>query len=318
MKTVTVNGFVYAAPFADRYRPLSVPEYQTLAGSVALHGVLDPVHTYDSPGHGPAIIDGVNRAEIAATHKLTVPVKHLGKLTDEDAARLADEKHLGRRNLTPEDYVRLRAERIIRVVDKRTEGKSLRTIADEEDVSESQVRNDLKAAGAQGCAPEPETVTGRDGKTYPARQPTEINPDADDPPEGWDEAPAEPAAPEPERPDPRNRNPKWFKPGNNADPDHQYAELMQKVSALGAAISKAINESFAAEGQESKLYRYLFDKGMVHARDKFANGRHQGHVFVWLRGLRRIIKLAGLPGKHKTKDQIQTAYDAAMLDEDES
>lgn len=309
MKTVTMNGFTYAAPFADD--PLTPAERATLTRSIARRGVLDTVHTYDSPAHGPAILDGVNRAEVAAEVGKPVPVKHLGRMTDDEARELAEEKQLGRRNLAADAYAR-RVKRIERVVEKRTEGKSLRTIADEEGVSLGQVQRDLEA-GVSPDTPEPETVSGRDGKTYPARQPA--NPDADDPPE---DEPEPTPAPESERPDPRNRPPKWFKPGNNADPDHRYAELMQKVSTLAAAVSKAINESFDEEGQQSKLYRYLFDKGMVHARNAYANGRHKGHVFVWLRGLRRLIKLAGLPGKHKTKDQLQSAYDAAMLDEDES
>jgi hypothetical protein len=64
-----------------------------------------------------------------------------------------------------EHRARLRRERVVAA---RQEGKSIRAIADAEDVSEKTVRNDLEKAGAEGSAPElPEgKVSGRDGKKY--------------------------------------------------------------------------------------------------------------------------------------------------------
>lgn len=78
-----------------------------------------------------------------------------------------------------------RANRIKRVAEKRKEGKSLRTIAEEEGVDPKTIQKDLKdAAGVDPSTPEPtpeqppaptgefpqlKTTTGRDGKTY--RQP---------------------------------------------------------------------------------------------------------------------------------------------------
>jgi len=60
-----------------------------------------------------------------------------------------------------------------RVAAARSEGQSLRAIAEAEGVSETQVRNDLKAATAQGCAVEPPDgkVVGKDGKARPAERP---------------------------------------------------------------------------------------------------------------------------------------------------
>jgi hypothetical protein len=51
-----------------------------------------------------------------------------------------------------------------RVAEKRAAGKSLRTIAEEEGVSDTQIRSDIKEAGANPFAPAPGKVTGRDGK----------------------------------------------------------------------------------------------------------------------------------------------------------
>ncbi len=47
-----------------------------------------------------------------------------------------------------------------------------RTIAEEEGVSEKQVRKDLATSGADGSAPglQPEQVTGKDGRARPARR----------------------------------------------------------------------------------------------------------------------------------------------------
>ena len=59
-----------------------------------------------------------------------------------------------------------KAERLPVVKALREEGHSLRAIAGAVGVAESQVRKDL--AGAHQCAPE--TVTGLDGKSYPARK----------------------------------------------------------------------------------------------------------------------------------------------------
>ena len=64
-----------------------------------------------------------------------------------------------------------RAERIKRVAEKRREGKSTRAIAEEEGISQPQVMHDLKEAGDTPVSPEPETITGKDGKTYSATQP---------------------------------------------------------------------------------------------------------------------------------------------------
>jgi hypothetical protein len=72
------------------------------------------------------------------------------------------------------DTIMRRAQaRCQRVVAARQEGQSLRAIARQEEVSESQVRADLKAATAQGCAvgPPDGKVTGLDGKVRPAAQP---------------------------------------------------------------------------------------------------------------------------------------------------
>ena len=166
LKTLTINGTTYACPFAASYDPHSPAELRTLDESIARRGVRDKVGTYDSPVHGPSIYDGVTRATLALKHDKPVPVEHEGELTDEQAEQLLDEAHLGRRNLTPKKQEERRKARVERVAEKRSEGKSIRTIAEEEGVSKSQVERDLSTV--PGGTVEPKKVKGKDGKTRPA------------------------------------------------------------------------------------------------------------------------------------------------------
>ena len=278
MKTVRINGMAYQCPFADRYRPQTPEERETLAGSIAQHGITDPVLTYDSSNtNRTCVLDGIHRAEIANQKGKPIPVKYMGVMSDEAAARLLDEKHLGRRNLSVEDYQRLRDERILRIVGRRAEGASIRTIAAEEKVATSTVQRDLKAAEESGVTPgtpEPEPVTtGRDGKKY--------------------------------------RRVKQARPAD----EHPHADLLRELTTLSGKLSARVNEEYAREGQKSKLYRYLVDNGYIYPRDASRNGVHKGHIFKNFQGLRRLVKLAGLPGPQKTKAETAAEHAEAMREE---
>lgn len=118
------------------------------------------------------ILDGRNRwlaAEKAGVKPLFVDFKG----TEDEARLFVQTANEERRHLAAEWLHRRREERIGRVAAARQEGKSLRTIADEENVSESQVRADLDKATAQGCAVEPAggQVTGKDGRKRSAPKP---------------------------------------------------------------------------------------------------------------------------------------------------
>jgi hypothetical protein len=73
-----------------------------------------------------------------------------------------------RRHESYEKIAERAAARRERVARARAEGQSLRSIAEQEAVSESTIRNDL--SGEQGCSPEA-VVKGKDGKTYAAGKP---------------------------------------------------------------------------------------------------------------------------------------------------
>ena len=141
--------------------------------SVRTLGVQVPVKLYRDTTLGleDAVLDGEGRVEAAVAAGVDFPVEHSGPMTIAVAYELAKVFNDHRRQDIPEAIQRRRAERVERVAAARAEGKSLRTIAGEEGVRESTVRNDLRDAGAQGCAPAVEKVVGRDGKSYPATTP---------------------------------------------------------------------------------------------------------------------------------------------------
>lgn len=185
MKTITHRGTTYRLPFLDLLRPLHDTERAGLVASITSHGILHNVLVYDSREYGEnCVIDGMNRLEIAAAEDIGFPVEKT-KITDAEARELAWSLNRDRRHLTPEEQAKARAERVQRIADKRAEGKSLRAIAEEEGVSQEQVRQDVKEAGVKGLTPEkspngstsgvkgltpePPKVKGKDGKSYPAK-----------------------------------------------------------------------------------------------------------------------------------------------------
>jgi hypothetical protein len=157
----------YATPFHDLFRPLTADERQDLRASIKEHGVQVPVTVYQSAEHGPAIIDGMNRWSVCQELGVDCPVNDLGAIEDGTAGELAEQLNHCRRHLAPKEWHEVRsarAERIKRIADSRADGKSTRTMAAEEGISEKMVRNDLDAAAAAGILDEPETVTGKDGR----------------------------------------------------------------------------------------------------------------------------------------------------------
>lgn len=191
MRRVTINGDVYAAPFDRLVRPLTPAERDGLRGSIRRVGVVKPVVVYVSPTWGRAVIDGLNRGELSSEidPDAEVPVVSRGRVSDAEARELALDLNVHRRHLSPEELQAARERRVRRVAATRQTGESLRTIAGLEGVSVAQVRRDLadhKALAENGLEPAPTpgvpggappTVSGVDGKSYPARRPrlTRVN-----------------------------------------------------------------------------------------------------------------------------------------------
>lgn len=128
-----------------------------LRSSIQSHGVIVPA-VIDQNGR---TIDGHHRRRIASDLGVECPVT-VHEVHDEDYARqIAATLNTDRRHLSIEDRRRI-------VADLRAEGHSTRAIADATGVDHSTVVRDINRGGAP--AP-PETVKGRDGKTYPTSRP---------------------------------------------------------------------------------------------------------------------------------------------------
>jgi ParB family chromosome partitioning protein len=88
------------------------------------------------------------------------------------------------------------------------------------------------------------------------------------------------------------------------DPDHPHADFLNAIVAFATKVSQFVNDA----EPDGKLRQYLLNVGFVVPRDKRVGDRHYGWQCVGLRGLYRVVKLAGLPGKPKTKATIAKAY----------
>jgi len=119
---------------------------------------------------------------------------------------------------------------------------------------------------------------------------------------------------EPEPPPAGKRKlPKGFRPGNHVDPDHPYAAILHAASHLAGLITRAM----AAEGGE-RLKDYLTAVQVAHQphplmvshRALMIAGKRYGAQFVGLRPLRRLVHMAGLPGRAKPAAAVVAAYTA--------
>jgi ParB-like chromosome segregation protein Spo0J len=153
-------------PLADEYPLLEKERLDELAESIRANGQRDPVVWLDG-----LILDGRNRYLACLVAGVELRSRQYDGPTDEASLRaFVEDANEHRRHLTPEqrqELARLRAERV--AAGKR-QGKSNRQLAEEEKVSEAQVRKDLKKSGAHRCAPDSGKVTGRDGKKYRAKK----------------------------------------------------------------------------------------------------------------------------------------------------
>lgn len=137
---------------------LDGPTEAALRASIERHGVIVPV-VRDQHGR---IIDGYHRSRIADELSVSYPVSTIDVADDEHATELAQTLNTDRRHLSPDQRREL-------VIDLRAQGHSERAIAGALGVGNGTVHRDL--AGAPDGAPQPESVRGADGKTYPARRP---------------------------------------------------------------------------------------------------------------------------------------------------
>jgi hypothetical protein len=225
--------------FAEEYPLMPDEELGILEDSMRLHGydTRFPIWIYQE-----RILDGRNRY-LACQRAKIEPYTRLFTGTEEEARAFVIRANEHRRHLAADWLERRRKERVDRTAQLRADGKSTRAIAQQTGVSESQVRNDLKAATAQGCAVEPPDgkVTGLDGRTRTA---TPAKP-ADPPPE---RQPGE-DAPEPEAPKPPKNGRPTITLKEHVDP--HYGALLRVVADVGRPFGQ--QNSVQAEALRENL-----------------------------------------------------------------
>lgn len=152
-------------PLSAEYPDVSGAISENMVEGLKKYGILNdrPVVLYENQ-----VLDGwqMYSACILADVKPRF-VRLSKKIAPEMAVQILNDH---RRHETPEAAIARIVKRRERVAEARANGKSLRAIAEDENVSERTVRNDLEASGAEGSAPE---IKGKDGKTYtkPEREP---------------------------------------------------------------------------------------------------------------------------------------------------
>lgn len=185
-------------PLSAEYADLEGEAWECFLDGFSNYGFLDkPIVRHDGK-----ILDGWQRYRACTTLGIQPTFQGMPEgISPEEYVRLVNDE---RRHESAAAKAKRVADRRERVAAARVEGKSLRTIAEEEGVSHIQVREDLKAAsGVNPLTPEtkptqdtpatPAKVTGKDGKSYPATAPKaerngkhtgngKANPDADDAP----------------------------------------------------------------------------------------------------------------------------------------
>lgn len=136
--------------------PLATDEYAALRKDISSNGVLVPIITTDKG----EIVDGHHRAKIARELGVPCPEDVKTGYTESEYRDMALRVNVHRRNLTREQRAELHAK-------LRADGMSYREIAATTGVAVNTVQRDTEGV----LESTPRTVTGKDGKTYPATKP---------------------------------------------------------------------------------------------------------------------------------------------------
>lgn len=344
MVEIEINGTVYTCTMHDRFRPHSREErayfIETIGGSPEL-GVKGFVRTairlyYDTTlDKDNCVLDGQGRLTTVKLLGLTdFPKYHHGRMTTEDAYAEAKILNDCRRHEVDRGQIESRRHEVATL---RAKGMSMRQIAKEVGTSLSTVRDDVNALRAAGGEPDPDVVVGSNGKSYSPTAPEqeqeeEVADMSGDHPEDEDvetfslddpdDGPPEPAVPTPAydaRADLPPAAPAWMKPGDHSDPDHPFHEILQAATRLTTLLTKALASASGedADANSERLLRYLLAVqqnkpvigNLVLPRRKIEGDKHLKDQFIGLRGLRRIIKLAGESTARKDKTILKEFTD---------
>lgn len=164
-------------PAADRYPMMLRDRLEELAHDIADNGQREPIWV-DVDGN---LIDGRNRLQACGIAGIE-PTFAIYEGDDIEAFIISKNEH--RRDLAPAERARIRQRRVQELA---RQGMSARAIAAEVGVSHTTVEKDMQvatelppdpdedsaaliAAMEEAREPAPERVTGRDGKSYPAKK----------------------------------------------------------------------------------------------------------------------------------------------------
>lgn len=164
-------------PLSAEYADLSGPEWNEFLSLMANgYDKSRPIVLFDG-----MVLDGWQRQRACVATDTPPVYVDLPKGWHADAfVEMANDR---RRHETPETRTARIEARRARVAQARSEGQSLRAIAEQEKVDPKTVRNDLKTSGGDQSPPdtpkpsEPPKVKGRDGKTYQSAKPKPPKPE---------------------------------------------------------------------------------------------------------------------------------------------
>jgi ParB-like chromosome segregation protein Spo0J len=189
-KYLEYRGRRWFCPFTEHFRRHTAEELELMEQSIKSRGCRQPVLTYfDIDMQRFCILDGEGRLTIAIKLNLDVEMRNEGYLDTQQAFDEARIYNDHRRQDTPEEVNLRKKERVERVIQKRKDGKSIRTIAGEEKVSVATVQRDLESTVSGDTVPKDGKVVGKDGRTQPATRtkpppaPPEDSDDGDEEPE---------------------------------------------------------------------------------------------------------------------------------------
>ena len=159
-----------AHPLAEQYRDIPGADLECMAERMREKGFNQrhPILLVKWQGK-THILDGRQRRKAAIMAECE-PAFQWVREPEESWAGIVDDANDKRRHLDEDERMAIAAKRRERVAASRVEGDSLRTIAEEEGVSQATVRRDLEEAESQGIPAKPAggKVKGKDKKERPA------------------------------------------------------------------------------------------------------------------------------------------------------
>lgn len=168
MRAIEFDGVTYQCPYANLLPPLNEKDYADLRQDIEQRGVLVAVEIDEYLN----VIDGQHRLMIAAELGLDhVPFNVRAGLNDGEKQALAWGLNAHRRHMTREQ----RQECALKL---RQQGMSYRAIGEKLGVDPMTARSDVHSTVENSTVELPERVSGKDGKSRPARKPAVVRADS--------------------------------------------------------------------------------------------------------------------------------------------